>query len=62
MFGVNAEDFPDWRDRRTERGMREARRLVYVGVTRARREVCLVFQQAHHSPWVAELYRRSQQV
>lgn len=62
MFGINAQDFPNWRDAKSERGMREARRLFYVGVTRPRKELCLVFQKANHSPWVTELYQRSQQL
>jgi DNA helicase-2/ATP-dependent DNA helicase PcrA len=41
--------------------MREARRLFYVGVTRPRKELALVYQEGRHSPWVAELSRRSEQ-
>ncbi|RYJ59193.1 ATP-dependent helicase [Pseudomonas songnenensis] len=62
LFGINAEDFPNWRDAKSERAMREARRLFYVGVTRPRKELCLVFEKGNHSPWVAELYQRSQKV
>ena len=62
LFGINAEDFPNWRDAKSERAMREARRLFYVGVTRPRKELCLVFEKGNHSAWVAELYQRSQQV
>ncbi|MFT0182992.1 ATP-dependent helicase [Pseudomonas benzopyrenica] len=61
MFGINANDFPSRRDMQTERAMLEARRLFYVGVTRPRKELCLVFRKGYHSPWVAELYHRSQQ-
>lgn len=60
MYGVNNGDFPNKRDRKTELGMREARRSFYVGVTRPRKELCLVFQEHHHSPWVQELYDRTQ--
>ncbi|MDA2920008.1 hypothetical protein MYX76_11030 [Desulfobacterota bacterium AH_259_B03_O07] len=41
--------------------LREARRLFYVGVTRARRDLYLVFQKKLHSPWVKELYDRTRQ-
>jgi DNA helicase-2/ATP-dependent DNA helicase PcrA len=61
MFGINDGDIPNWRDKKSERGLLEARRLFYVGVTRPRKELCLVYQEHHHSPWVAELYQRSQQ-
>jgi DNA helicase-2/ATP-dependent DNA helicase PcrA len=61
LFGINDGDIPNWRDKRSERGLREARRLFYVGVTRPRNELSLVYQEHHHSPWVAELYQRSQQ-
>ncbi|MCS8168407.1 hypothetical protein N1E03_28300, partial [Pseudomonas aeruginosa] len=61
-YSINAEDFPNWRDVKSERAMREARRLFYVGVTRPRKELFLVFKEGNHSPWVAELYQRSQQV
>jgi DNA helicase-2/ATP-dependent DNA helicase PcrA len=61
MFGINDGDFPNWRDKKSERALREARRLFYVGVTRPRKELCLVYQEYQHSPWVAELYRRSKQ-
>ena len=60
MFGINDGDIPNWRDRKSDRAMREARRLFYVGVTRPRRELCLVYQEHHHSPWLIEIYRRSQ--
>lgn len=62
LFGINNGDIPSRRDQQSDLALREARRLFYVGVTRAREELCLVYQSRHHSPWVAELYRRSQQV
>jgi DNA helicase-2/ATP-dependent DNA helicase PcrA len=61
MFGMNNGDFPNWRDNQNAVAMREARRLFYVGVTRPRRELCLVYESKNHSPWVAELFKRSQQ-
>lgn len=61
LFGINDDDIPNWRDKKSDRALREARRLFYVGVTRPRKELCLVYQEHHHSPWVAELYQRSQQ-
>lgn len=60
MFGINDGDIPNWRDKKSDRAMREARRLFYVGVTRPRQELCLVYQEHHHSPWLVELYNRSQ--
>jgi DNA helicase II / ATP-dependent DNA helicase PcrA len=59
MFGVNKSDIPGKRDLQNERSLREARRLFYVGVTRPRKALCLVFQKDMHSPWVRELYERS---
>ncbi|WP_292371811.1 hypothetical protein [Mesorhizobium sp.] len=41
--------------------LREARRLFYVGVTRPKKHLSLVFQEHYHSPSVPELYQRSQQ-
>jgi DNA helicase-2/ATP-dependent DNA helicase PcrA len=60
LYGMNASDIPSNRDRKSARALREARRLFYVGVTRPRKELAIVYQEGHHSPWVAELYRRSQ--
>jgi len=60
MFGLNEGDIPNWRDKKSDRALREARRLFYVGVTRPRKELCLIFQENNYSPWVAELYQRSQ--
>jgi DNA helicase-2/ATP-dependent DNA helicase PcrA len=60
MYGVNASDIPSDRDKRSAAGLREARRLFYVGVTRPRKELSLIFQEHHHSPWVLELFQRSQ--
>jgi DNA helicase-2/ATP-dependent DNA helicase PcrA len=61
LFGINNGDIPDQRDNQNNRKLSEARRLFYVGVTRPRKELCLVYMENHHSPWVAELYHRSQQ-
>jgi len=61
MYGVNASDIPSARDSRTSAGLREARRLFYVGVTRAKKHLSLIYQEHHHSPWVVELFQRSQQ-
>jgi DNA helicase-2/ATP-dependent DNA helicase PcrA len=61
LFGMNEGDFPSNRDKASPAAMREARRLFYVGVTRPRKELALVYQEGRHSPWVAELSRRSEQ-
>jgi len=60
MYGINASDIPNERDRRTPASLREARRLFYVGVTRPKKHLSLIYQEDHHSPWVVELYQRSQ--
>lgn len=61
LFGINAYDMPSKRDKGSPRELREARSLFYVGVTRPRKELILVYQKGQHSPWVSELYRRSRQ-
>lgn len=61
MYGVNASDIPSTRDKSSQGSLREARRLFYVGVTRPKKHLSLVYQEHHHSPWVFELYQRSQQ-
>jgi DNA helicase-2/ATP-dependent DNA helicase PcrA len=61
LYGMNAGDIPGNRDKRSPTALREARRLFYVGVTRPRKELSIVYQEGSCSPWVEELYRRSQQ-
>ena len=61
LYGMNAGDIPSNRDRKSPGALREARRLFYVGVTRPRKELSIVYQDGNCSPWVAELYQRSQQ-
>jgi DNA helicase II / ATP-dependent DNA helicase PcrA len=60
MYGINSADLPNNRDKQTPHGLREARRSFYVGVTRPRKSLSLVFQEHHHSPWVYELAQRSE--
>lgn len=62
LYGMNAGDIPSKRDKKSPRALLEARRLFYVGVTRPRKELSIIFKEGGYSPWVAELYRRSQQV
>ena len=52
LYGINGSELPDNRDRRSQSSLREARRLFYVGVTRPRKQLCLVFQERRNSPWV----------
>jgi DNA helicase II / ATP-dependent DNA helicase PcrA len=58
MYGVNARDLPSRRDQQSPTALRDARRSFYVGVTRPRKELCLVYQEHHHSPWIAELAQK----
>lgn len=61
LFAANSDIFPSSRDTRSDKAMREARRLFYVGVTRARSVLSVVYRKQHYSPWVAELHARSNQ-
>nr|WP_078753956.1 ATP-dependent helicase [Enterovibrio nigricans] len=58
MFGVNNNILPNWQDSQNERSLREARRLFYVGVTRPKQYLYLVFRQDEQSPWVNDFYNR----
>ncbi|HOV88319.1 MAG TPA: ATP-dependent helicase, partial [Syntrophobacteraceae bacterium] len=61
LFAMNRDVIPNSFERRSEAQLREARRQFYVGVTRARRHLYLVCNRESYSPFVAELYRRTQQ-
>jgi DNA helicase-2/ATP-dependent DNA helicase PcrA len=58
MFAMNNDVLPSWRDKQRPAALREARRLFYVGVTRPRKQLILVYQSHAHSVWVSELYQR----
>lgn len=58
MFGMNSDIIPNYYERKSDNRLRGARREFYVGVTRAKRHLLLVFEKGAHSPFVAELYRR----
>lgn len=60
LYGMNSGDIPSKRDSASATSLREVRRLFYVGVTRPRKELSIVYQDGKHSPWVSELYQRSQ--
>src|SRR6202030_1173686 len=53
VFGVDSDVIPSWRDR-TSRALKEARRLFYVGVTRPRKELHLVYSASNPSRFVGE--------
>ncbi len=61
LFGMNVGAIPSQRDQKSPAALREARRLFYVGVTRPRKELAIVYQEGKPSPWIVELYNRSQQ-
>jgi GMC oxidoreductase/UvrD-like helicase C-terminal domain len=43
MYGINSNEFPSYRDRKTPSALRDARRSFYVGVTRPRKELSRAF-------------------
>lgn len=58
IFGVNNDVIPNWRDRKTPKALKEARRLFYVAVTRPKTILYLVYQESNHSDFLVDLYRR----
>lgn len=58
LFAMNDDVIPNWHDKKGEIKLREARRLFYVGVTRARHRLYIVFKYQQNSNFVLELYKR----
>jgi len=58
LFAMNADVIPHYYEN-TAGKKREARRQFYVGVTRPRHSLFVVFQEGNHSPFVAEIYNRT---
>jgi DNA helicase-2/ATP-dependent DNA helicase PcrA len=58
LFAMNNDIIPTYRDRQNTASLREARRLFYVGVTRARNELYLLYTKGQNSQWVKDLYDR----
>lgn len=60
IYPMNVDVVPDWREAKRPEELAEARRKFYVGVTRARHELHLVYGRGLASPFVKELYKRAQ--
>jgi len=58
LFAMNNDVIAGWREQKRPDDLREARRLFYVGVTRAKHELHVCFRRKAHSPFVKELYDR----
>ena len=52
LYGMNAGLIPNHWDKQSPGALREARRLFYVGVTRPRKELVIVYEEGNHSPWL----------
>jgi DNA helicase II / ATP-dependent DNA helicase PcrA len=61
MYGVNAGDLPSERDqKKCYRSSRRPPPILRRRHARPRKELSLIFREHHHSPWVKELFDRSQ--
>lgn len=57
MFAMNGDVIPHYYEK-TANQKRESRRQFYVGVTRPRSGLHIVYAEGNHSPFVAEVYKR----
>jgi DNA helicase-2/ATP-dependent DNA helicase PcrA len=60
LFGINHQSLPNRHDLDEPEGLPELRRLFYVAVTRARKELRIVSPEGRVSPWVSALAERIQ--
>lgn len=58
VYAVNNDVIPEWRDKKTIKQFKEARRLFYVAVTRPKAILHLVFQKKNYSEFVLDFYKR----
>ena len=58
MFAMNNDVIPNYYEGKTASGVREARRQFYVGVTRPRSQLHIVYSKGGHSPFVREVHQR----
>ena len=61
LLGMNEDIIPNWHSRNDLKKLSAERREFYVAVTRAEEELHIVFRKGSHSPFVRELYDRTQQ-
>lgn len=59
LFGINAQSLPSRQDLDRSTTLSESRRLFYVAVTRARKELRIVSPEGRESPWVTILAERA---
>jgi len=58
LFAINSGLMPNRYDAQDQFSISEARRLFYVGVTRARQILYLVSSSGNQSPWIDEIRAR----
>lgn len=61
LLGMNNDVIPNWRSKNDAQKLNAERREFYVAVTRAKEELHIVFKKGSHSPFVRELFDRTQQ-
>lgn len=61
LFAMNPGVIPHYHDRSPGQKL-EARRQFYVGVTRPRKALHMVYQDENHPPFVAEVFQRLQSI